>query len=774
MKKLRSLFGKRGCGEKKRSRSLDLTRNRRLLAEVLEPRAMLAADLVGIRLQALDTLGRPIASIDVNQTFIVQAFVDDLRSGSEARGVSSAFLDLRFNRNVVQALEGSFQYNTDYNFDRTAVDVAAANLTGTFEEVGAFWDPAKLVPPNQQLPGPNEVLLFSVRFKATASGIIHFDANAAEDPDHRVTLIGRSTTSPVVANEDVRYRDIRNFAAGNAPKLSVGNATISEGNSGTKEVTVTVNRTDGVTDPVTVKYRTINGTATAGSDYTATEGELTFAAGETQKTISLTVSGDTANEGDENFLVELFQPEGAAIVNSRGIVTITNDDGPPTLTISDATIAEGNDGTATATFTVSLTSASTQPVTVKYRTTDATAKAEQTGVTTPGQNDYEAASGTLTFAAGETTKTISVIVNGDRLNEDSETFTVTLSDATGVAISDTTGLGTITNDDALPTLRIADVVIEEGDGETKNAIVILRLNARAGRNVSVAYATANGSASSASDYTARTGTLTFTPGQTRQTISIPISGDFDDESDEEFFVNLSSIVNATFRNNDTQGKVTITDEDVAGELGAGSVSGFAYIDVNNDGIKSASEQPIRGVTVALSGKDFSGANVSMTTTTASDGSYRFNNLKPGDYVVKQTQPTRLMDGRDTIGSQGGTVANDQLTLKLANRQDGTGNNFGERGRFSSAISRADFFIPPASNSSLTATTSAIDAALTSRTAAATASTGGELVDSSTAARTASRASFFVPQPYSDSSAASSKSRNLASWDEIFGQDAWGN
>ena len=115
-----------------------------------------------------------------------------------------------------------------------------------------------------------------------------------------------------------------------------------------------------------------------------------------------------------------------------------------------------------------------------------------------------------------------------------------------------------------------------------------------------------------------------------------------------------------------------------------SLSGFVYYDANNDGIRDASEQPVAGVTITLTGTDYTGAAVSRQATTGSDGAYSFTQLAPGSYKLVETQPTGnvngvpIMDGKDTIGSQGGQVsANDELTITLVEGTTGTNNNFAE-------------------------------------------------------------------------------------------------
>jgi hypothetical protein len=146
--------------------------------------------------------------------------------------------------------------------------------------------------------------------------------------------------------------------------------------------------------------------------------------------------------------------------------TITDNDAAPTLSINDVAVTEGNTGTTNAVFTVSMTSASSQAVTVNFTTANGTAVA-------PG--DYTTTTGTLTFAPGTTTQSITVPVVGDAIFEGNETFQVTLSGATVATINDGTGVGTITDDDATPGLIISEVTVTEGDAGSTNAVFTVTL-----------------------------------------------------------------------------------------------------------------------------------------------------------------------------------------------------------------------------------------------------------------------------------------------------------
>ncbi len=243
---------------------------------------------------------------------------------------------------------------------------------------------------------------------------------------------------------------------------------------------------------------------------------------------------------------------------------------PPSLSISDVTLAEGNAGTTTATFTVTLSSASAQIVTVNYVTADGTA-------TTAG-SDYVAISlKTLTFDIGTTTQTISVTVNGDTDIEPNETFFINLSNATNAPIADAQGLGTILNDDVppLPALSIYDGSILEGNGGKKQLKLTVSLSSPATATVSVNYSTADGTATAPSDYKSESGTATISAGLTSTTISITINGDRTPEAHETFFVNLTNVMNATIADN--QGIGTILNDDAGGALGGQSLASQAAL-----------------------------------------------------------------------------------------------------------------------------------------------------------------------------------------------------
>jgi hypothetical protein len=335
------------------------------------------------------------------------------------------------------------------------------------------------------------------------------------------------------------------------PSLSIGDVSAAEGSSGVKLFSFPVTLSRPFAQPVTVQYGTVDGTATAGSDYAAAAGTLTFAAGETAKAIDVTVFGDALDEVDETFTVDLQNPVNAFFADAEGTGTIVSDDPPPTVTIAGATVLEGDAGSTNASFPVTLATASGRTTTVPYTTKNGTAVA---GL------DYTAVSGTLTFAPGETAKSIDVAVLGDALNEAAETFTVEIgAPPNGNAVSGSPATGTITDDDPVPSLSVGDVTVAEGDTGPTVAFFTVSLSAPSGRPVSVGYATADGTATAGSDYTAASGTLSFPEGVATRTVAVPVTADLVTEADETFTLALSTPAFATIASG--TGTATIVDDD---------------------------------------------------------------------------------------------------------------------------------------------------------------------------------------------------------------------
>lgn len=227
---------------------------------------------------------------------------------------------------------------------------------------------------------------------------------------------------------------------GGGGTFSVNDVSTTEGNAGTKNLGFTITRSNG-SGTASVQVDTQNGTATAGSDYTAlTASVQNFANGETSKTVNVVIQGDTAVEPNETFNLVLSNPSsGYTLADGTGIGTIQNDDVAPTLSVNDPSVLEGQSGTRNLTFTITLSATSAQAVTVAYATANGTA--------TTANGDYVATSSTANIPIGQLTATVNVTINGDTTGEPDETVLLNLSSPVNATISDAQGSGTILDDD---------------------------------------------------------------------------------------------------------------------------------------------------------------------------------------------------------------------------------------------------------------------------------------------------------------------------------------
>ncbi|HRQ28483.1 MAG TPA: HYR domain-containing protein, partial [Saprospiraceae bacterium] len=361
------------------------------------------------------------------------------------------------------------------------------------------------------------------------------------------------TTDPVY--RDLSTEDPDNVSVTNndndAATVSINNVSLPEGTSGTTTPFSFVVTHSGqeVIGGYSVTWYTTPGTARAPSDFTGAGGTINFdgSVGETE-TITILINHDNMVEPNEIFTVVLNTVNAGGknvtipLAGKNGTGTIQNDDAS-SLSINDVSIVEGNSGTQTLTFTVTLTNPVELGVKVDYTTQNVTALSGE---------DYVGTSGTLTFIgnAGET-KTINVTIPGDIKVEMDETFNVILSNIrlgndntdANLSISDATGVGTITNDDSA-TLSIDNVTLSEGHAGNTNFEFTVTMSQLSDAIVTVDYATVDGTATSAdSDYNPVSGTLTFNPGESTKTITVPVNGDSKVELNEAFTVVLSNLVN---------------------------------------------------------------------------------------------------------------------------------------------------------------------------------------------------------------------------------------
>jgi hypothetical protein len=478
---------------------------------------------------------------------------------------------------VFAALSGNYQVS--YGVDAVAPLITAVSASPSASSAVVQWTTNEASDSRVDYGTSPAALTLSVTNTSdvTAHSLVLPNLAAGTTYYYRVTsadAANNASTSPVVAQAPLTF-------ATTAPSISIGDASVTEGNGGTTTATFTLTLSAPAAQTVTVNYATAAGTATAGTDFIAASGTATFIAGATSTPVAVSVIGDTVFEGAESFAVNLSGAVNATIADAQGSGTIINDDAVPSLSITDVSITEGNAGTVTATLTVSASASSSQTMTVNYATANGTASSG---------TDYVAASGTLTFAAGVTSRPINLTVNGDTLSEAVETVMVNLSTAVNASIADAQGVASINDDDPVPSIAISDRTVTEGNAGTVTAAFTLTLSAASGQAVSVAYATADGTATAGSDYVAAGGTATFSAGTTTMTINVTVNGDATLEVDETFVVNLSAPVNTA-----------IADGQAVGTI------------VNDEGIPTAS---IGDVSIAEGNAGNSTATVTVTLSSA--------------------------------------------------------------------------------------------------------------------------------------------------------------
>jgi len=239
-------------------------------------------------------------------------------------------------------------------------------------------------------------------------------------------------------------------------------------------------------------------------------------------------------------------------MSQTGLAAIGSGDGPPQVSIGDVSLQEGDSGTTSAIFTISLSAKTSSTVTVDYQTFE--------GSATLANGDFVSSSGTATIDPKTFTGTITVPVNGDLVKESNETFTLRLTHATNASFADSVGQCTILNDDGTPSLTINDVTVVEGNSGPTAAVFSLRLSHPTDQPATVHYQTQNGSATVAgNDYVAASGTATIAAKTDSATVTITVNGDTDIEPNESFALTLSAPTNATLA--DSAATCTILNED---------------------------------------------------------------------------------------------------------------------------------------------------------------------------------------------------------------------
>ncbi|HEY9503653.1 MAG TPA: FG-GAP-like repeat-containing protein, partial [Pyrinomonadaceae bacterium] len=445
------------------------------------------------------------------------------------------------------------------------------------------------------------------------------------------------------------------------PCFSVNDVTVTEGDSGSVNLNFVITLSTASSQTVRVNYSLAGVTATRGADFTNLSDRLAFAPGETTKTISVPILGDALDEVDETFKLQLASASGATILDGEGVGTILDNDPLPSISINDIANEEA---TLLRNFTVTLSAVSGRDVKVDFTTADGTAIAGDFN-----SGDYQATSGTLTIPAGQSSGQISVFVFDDITFEGTENYFLNLSNPINAIISDAQGRSTIIDNDPVPIVNIEDSFAIEGNSGTTDILFLVRLSNPSFQTVTVDFGTANDSAIAGSDYVATSGTVTFAPGETEKSATVPYIGDTVDETAERFFVNLSNQQNSNMGR--SQAQAFIIDDDgptvqindiTVGEGNAGTRSATFTLTLSAPSVETIFVRAITAPGTATALSDYNGLNLNISIP-AGTVTRTFNVTILGDtnpeadetFFVNLSNPS----GATIVDSQGlGTIIDD--------------------------------------------------------------------------------------------------------------------
>jgi len=484
-----------------------------------------------------------------------------------------------------------------------------------------------------------------------------------------------------------------NIIDDDSAEISIDDVTLLEGDSGTTAFNFNVTLSQIVDIPISLNVTAEDDTAQLGdNDFQALASTVTFATQSSgQQIVTVLVSAETKVELAESFNVVIdgldAMGRNVSITDSTGTGTIENDDSA-TVSISDVTQNEGDSGSSILTFDVTLSNSVDVPISMNFDTSDVLAAGH-------ADTDYLPTNTTLTIPSGSVQQSVSVTVEGDTKFEDDETFDATLSNldsgtpARDVTFAVATAVGTISNDDSLPTISIDNVTENEPETGTVDFTFMVTLSNSSSQVVTVDFTTETDTAedeTGGGDFDSNSGQLIFAGDPTNELqmpVTVRVNSDGSSELVERFRVALSNPQGATIVQANDEGVGTIVDDPMTASLSGGVFVG---------------DMGVPGVIVDLTGTALN--TTSLRAITDAEGKYSFINLPAGqDYTISQYQTPVLHDALDVIGTQGGDVANDVFSnIVLQPAQLGTDNIFNEGRLISTSISKRNFLskTPPVS------------------------------------------------------------------------------
>ena len=512
-------------------------------------------------------------------------------------------------------------------------------------------------------------ILVAVTGDAVVEGSETFTVNLS-DPSEGASILDGGATGTIV-DDDASL------------SIAAASADAAEGQSGTTAFTFTVTRTGDTSRPATATWA-VSGPAVNGVDFagdTLPSGTVTLGIGETSKTITLHVAGDTQLEGDESFTVTLSDPgPGTSLGTASATGVIRNDDSTPaslSIAATSADKAEGQSGNTAFTFTVT-------------RTGDLSGAASaQWAVTGPAVNgtDFTGGvlpTGTVSFAAGESSKVISIGVVGDSTVESNEAFSVTLSNpGAGIILGTASANGVIRNDDA--SLSIAATSANKPEGQSGSAAFTFTVT-RTGDLSGAASAqwAVTGPAVDGADFTGGvlpTGTVSFAAGENSKIVSFDVAGDSAVEANEAFRVQLSNPGAGTIlgtasakgiiRNDDSSLSIAATSADKA--EGDGGATAHTFTVTRSGDLSGAASAHWAVAGPAVDGADFTGGVLPTGTVSfaAGESSKIITINVAGDTTVESNEGFSVTLSNPGAGtglgtaSANGVIRNDDTSLSIA-------------------------------------------------------------------------------------------------------------
>ncbi|QJD71152.1 Calx-beta domain-containing protein [Marinobacterium sp. LSUCC0821] len=507
------------------------------------------------------------------------------------------------------------------------------------------------------------------------------------------------------------------------PSFSVDDVDVNE-DAGT--ITFTVTKTGTTSVASSVNYQISSNSAAVGSSaatgtdvYGTLSGTLSFAAGVSTQTVVLNVTDDSVYEGEETFYIDLSSASQATISDAQGVgavwdngtsdgSTSATDDDRPSFSVDDVTV---NEGAGTITFAVVKTGATTQVTTLDWIANSGTGVDAAT--VGSGGDITGTANGSLSFAAGETTKYITLTVANDTVFEDTETFTLDLSNVSSSAtISDAQAIGTIEDDgtgnggsdDDRARFTISDEI--ETEGNTFTFTVSRSGDTSVEQTIQYATSIESGDTAETEDFTAASGTLTFAAGSNSETFTVStVSDSTVDEGNESLTVTLSNNSGGTSLIDDAVGEGIISDgtarrtlaisdaaEDEGGTLSfdvtldgdiASDVEvGFSLVDITTEGSADINNMvvsynngsewivltPTAGKYTLPAGGDEMRVTVDAVENSTYEGTETFRLVAdfPNEFVIDTDYGTGTIydDGTDDGDDNDGTADNDKPSFSI--------------------------------------------------------------------------------------------------------------